>query len=137
VSGGPDILGRSPPAHGGRHVNPMITIENVTPKKSKFKLARGPTSSLVVPATPSPSKRRATHAETKTLEANVVGLAMTGKLAKAGRRAVASQVDHGLPVTFKRGQKVIKVHADGREELLATLDRPAAYTLPKGVRVIR
>jgi hypothetical protein len=112
----------------------MITIVAVTPKKSKFKTGSGAASSV---AAPSPAKRRTTTLpETRTLEANLVGLAMTGKLAKAGRRAVASQVDRGLPVTFKRGQKVIKVHPDGREEVLATLDRPT-YTLPKGVRVIR
>src|SRR4051794_1006392 len=111
----------------------MITIATVMPKKSKFKTGSGAISGV---AAPSPAKRRTTRPEARTLEANVVGLAMTGKLAKAGRRAVASQVDRGLPVTFKRGQKVIKVHADGREEILATLERPA-YTLPKGVRVIR
>jgi hypothetical protein len=111
----------------------MITIATVTPKKSKFKPGSGAASRVVAP---SPTKRRATRPETRTLEANLVGLAMNGKLAKAGRRAVASQVDRGLPVTFKRGQKIIKAHADGREEVLATLDRPA-YTLPKGVRVIR
>jgi hypothetical protein len=111
----------------------MITIATVTPKKSKFNTSAGAVSSVLAPSS---AKRRATRPETRTLEANLVGLAMNGKLAKAGRRAVASQVGRGLPVTFKRGQKVIKVHPDGREEILATLERPT-YTLPKGVRVIR
>jgi hypothetical protein len=131
-----DILGRSPTAHGRRNVSPMITIDIMTPKTSKFRPAAGPASSLVLAARTSPSKRRTTQADSRTLEANVVGMAMNGKLAKAGRRAVASQVGRGLPVTFKRGQKVIKLHADGREEVLGMIDRPS-YTLPKGVRVIR
>jgi len=121
------------PGCGGRRVNRMITIAIVTLKKSKFKTSSGAASSVTAPF---PAKRRTTRPETRTLEANLVVLAMTGKLAKAGRRAVASQVDRGLPVTFKRGQRVIKVHPDGREEILATLERPA-YTLPKGVRVVR
>ena len=114
----------------------MITVEIMTPKKSQFRHSAGPVSSRVASAPGMLRKRRATQAESKSLEANVVDMAMNGKLAKAGRRAVASQVNRGLPVTFKRGQKVIKVHADGREEVLAMIERPS-YTLPIGVRVIR
>jgi len=80
--------------------------------------------------------RRLDPSEVGTLEDKVIGLAMRGKLAKAGRRAAAAQRQMGLPVTLKRGQKVIKVYPDGREETLAELPRPI-YALPKGVRVIR
>lgn len=114
----------------------MITIEVMTPKKSQFRHTAGPASSVAASAPALPRKWRATLAEPKTVEARIVGMAMNGKLAKAGRRAVASQVDRGLPVTYKRGQKVVKVHPDGREEILGMIDRPS-YTLPKGVRVIR
>ena len=83
-----------------------------------------------------PPGRRLDPCEVGTLEAKIVGLAMHGKLAKAGRRAVAAQRQKGLPVTLKRGQQVIKIYSDGREEVLAELPRPF-YALPKGVRVIR
>jgi hypothetical protein len=112
----------------------------VTLKKYKFERFNpvAGASLIAAPAPPSSQKKRKPLAppEPGTLEANLVDLAMTGKLAKAGRRAVAAQKDRGLPVTFKRGQQVIKVYPDGRREVLATLERPS-YTLPKGVRIIR
>jgi hypothetical protein len=71
-----------------------------------------------------------------SLESRVVALAMSGQLAKAARRAVRAQKSLGLPLTFKRGEWVIKRHSDGREEVLGRVDRPS-YRLPKGVRVIK
>ena len=70
-----------------------------------------------------------------SLEKRLVGLAMSGKLAKAGRDAIRAQVAMGLPVTFKRGTKVIKRYADGREEVLANVDR-LAFRIPRGVAII-
>jgi hypothetical protein len=72
-----------------------------------------------------------------SLEANVVRLALEGKLAGAADRAVAEQKARGLPVTFQRGNEVIKQFADGREEVLATIPQSPPYKAPPGVRVIR
>jgi hypothetical protein len=74
--------------------------------------------------------------ESDSLESHVVGLAMSGKIGKAAKRAVRAQQRLGLAVTYKRGDRIIKRHADGREEVLGTVQR-ANYTLPKGVRVIK
>jgi hypothetical protein len=70
------------------------------------------------------------------LEDHLVKLAVSGKLAGAARSAIRAQKKLGLPVTFKRGNQVVKVFANGREEILETLNRPA-YKLPKGVAIIR
>jgi hypothetical protein len=72
-----------------------------------------------------------------SLEANVVRLALEGKLSAAGDRAVAEQKALGLPVTFQRGNQVIKQHPDGREEVLATIPQTPPYRPPPGVSVAR
>lgn len=76
------------------------------------------------------------HEAADSLEGRIVGLAMGGKLAKAGRKAIRSQRSRGLAVTFKQGDQVIRQHADGRKEVLAVLERPT-YTLPRGVAILR
>ncbi|MFI5380016.1 MAG: hypothetical protein ACHRHE_12020 [Tepidisphaerales bacterium] len=80
-------------------------------------------------------RRVVSRVEADSLEGRLVGLAMSGKLAKAGRDAVRAQVAKGLAVTFQRGTKVIKRHADGREEVLANVDR-LVYSIPRGVAII-
>ena len=72
-----------------------------------------------------------------SLEANVVRLALEGKLSAAADRAVEEQRALGLPVTFQRGNEVIRQHSDGREEVLATIPQTPPYKAPPGVRVIR
>jgi hypothetical protein len=76
------------------------------------------------------------HEDAGSLEANIVRLAMTGKLAEAGRNAIRVQKERGIPVTFIRGGKIIKQHSDGREEVLGTVERPK-YRVPRGVAVLR
>lgn len=71
----------------------------------------------------------------RSLEANIVNLATTGKLARISRAAIQRSLDRGIPITFKRGNRIIKRHPDGREELLATLPKPT-YRLPHGVRIL-
>ena len=100
--------------------------------------------------TPAPSPRRPTSSkglapkarssgstdeEHDSLENQIVSMATRGKLARAGRKAVAAQKKRGLPVTFQRGNQIIKEYPDGREEVLGTV-AAAKYVLPKGVRVI-
>ncbi|HET6251419.1 MAG TPA: hypothetical protein VFE47_27285 [Tepidisphaeraceae bacterium] len=70
-----------------------------------------------------------------SVESNIVRLAMSGKLARVTKRAIAGGVAKGLPVTFKRGQKIITRYADGREEVLRIMPR-SDFKVPKGVRVI-
>jgi hypothetical protein len=70
------------------------------------------------------------------LEDHLLELVAEGKLAEAAGGAIRAQKERGLPVTFKRGDQVIKAFPDGREEVLTTLARPI-YTIPSGVRVIR
>ena len=74
--------------------------------------------------------------EPGSLEGEIVTLARTGKLAKAGRRAVAASKKLGLPVTYKRGDEIIKQFPNGDEEVLGTVQR-LGYVLPHGIRVIR
>jgi hypothetical protein len=70
------------------------------------------------------------------LEDHLLDLVANGELAEAAGGAIRAQKERGLPVTFKRGDDVIKAFADGREEVLATLARPT-YKTPSGVRVLR
>jgi hypothetical protein len=70
-----------------------------------------------------------------SLEDQIVALAVGGKLAGAGRRAIEAQRKGGLPVTFMRGDEIIKAHPDGREEVLGKVER-VPYTLPKGVAIL-
>jgi hypothetical protein len=72
-----------------------------------------------------------------SLEANVVRLALEGKLSAAADRAVEEQRALGLPITFQRGDEVIKQYADGREEVLAKIPQTPPYNAPRGVRVIK
>jgi hypothetical protein len=70
------------------------------------------------------------------LENDIVDLALSGGLKSAARDAVSAQLRQGIPVTYKKGNQVVKHYPDGREEVLGTV--PAAkFTLPKGVRVFR
>jgi len=70
------------------------------------------------------------------LEDHLLELAAEGTLAEAAGGAIRAQKEQGLPVTFKRGDQVIKAFADGREEVLTTVARPT-YTIPSGLRVLR
>jgi hypothetical protein len=80
-------------------------------------------------------KSRRVDADTGSLEECVVALARDGRFANAARRAVRAQVAKGIAVTFKRGKKIIKRYSDGREEVLASVQRPP-YTLPAGVGIL-
>ena len=77
-----------------------------------------------------------TRPDKGSLEDRIVGLAMRGKLTRIGRRAVAAQRAAGLPVTFKRGDQVIRELPDGTVEVLATI-AAVRYRVPDGVRRLR
>lgn len=72
----------------------------------------------------------------QSLEDAIVALAESGKLAGAARAAIRDQRAAGLPITYKRGNEIVKEYPDGRLEVIGTLP-PATYKLPKGVRRIR
>ena len=74
--------------------------------------------------------------EADGLEGAIVGLAIAGKLSGAGHSAVRAQREAGLPVTYRRGNEIIKEFPDGREEVLGVVQAPV-YKLPKGVKRIR
>jgi hypothetical protein len=84
---------------------------------------------------PTPTSKRFRE-EKNTLEGQIVRFAKSGKLAKAGRKAVRAQKKHGLPTTFKQGSKIVRVHPDGRVETLANI-QPTPYKLPPGVDFMR
>jgi hypothetical protein len=63
------------------------------------------------------------HKQPKSLEGQLVSLAQNGMLAPAAQEAIASQLAHGLAVTFKRGDEVIKQYPDGHVEVLSELKR--------------
>jgi len=80
--------------------------------------------------------KRDTREDAGSLESRVVILAKRGKLAKAARNAVRAQRRKGLAVTFQRGTDIIKLHPDGREEVLGKVERPK-YVLPRNVSIIK
>ena len=77
-----------------------------------------------------------TRVDRRSLEDRIVGLAMRGKLARIGRRAVAAQRAAGLPVTFQRGDQVLRELPDGTVEVLETIPK-VSYEVPIGVRRLR
>lgn len=62
-------------------------------------------------------------------------LARTGKLGRSARKAIRAQTARGLAVTYKRGDEVIKEYADGRKEVLETLE-PTSFKVPANVQII-
>lgn len=72
----------------------------------------------------------------ETADQRVVELALQGKLAKSARAAVRHHKAQGNPVTFKRGDKIIRETSDGRKEQIGTVKRAVDFRLPKGVRVL-
>lgn len=56
-----------------------------------------------------------------SLESQLPRLIADGKLEEAARDPLVRQKAKGLAVTFLRGNKIIKEHPDGREEVIATL----------------
>ena len=81
-----------------------------------------------------PEETKSTEGE-DSLEAALPRLIAEGRLGEAGRRAIADQLARGFPVTFQRGELVIKLFPDGREEVLARVPvRP--YKLPIDISVV-
>ena len=74
--------------------------------------------------------------EAGSLEARVFALAMSGKLKQAAHRAIAEQLRHGVPITFKRGRKIIRRDPTGVESVIEKIGLPPRYRLPRGVEVI-
>jgi len=70
-----------------------------------------------------------------SFEDRVSELARSGKLFNAAREAVEEQKKSGLPVTFRRGNQVIKQYADGRVEVLGEIP-PSRFKIPPGVEII-
>ena len=63
-------------------------------------------------------------------------LAAEGVFSRASRSAIRKQQALGIPVTFKRGKKIIRKHADGREEILDVLKdpKPGNSAVAKGMK---
>lgn len=59
--------------------------------------------------------------------------ARSGKLARAAKVAIREHREAGRSVTFKRGEQIIRLHADGVIEVLATVDKPVKVRRPAGV----
>ena len=70
-----------------------------------------------------------------SLEGMIMEMARRGELAIPARLAIRRLRRKGVPITFRRGQQIIKQHANGREEVLGVIER-LEYKLPKGVRII-
>ena len=70
-----------------------------------------------------------------SLEGSIMGMARRGELTKPAQLAIRRLRRKGLPITFQRGNEIIKQHADGREEVLGIVE-PVAYRIPKGVKII-
>ena len=75
-----------------------------------------------------------TPEEMDDLETRAVhDLVTSGRLAEAGQFAIAETRRLGMPVTYKRGDQIIREHPDGREEVLAVVPS-VPFALPAGVR---
>jgi hypothetical protein len=70
-----------------------------------------------------------------SIEGKIRQLAASGRLARAGRKAIRAQKKLGLATTFKKGNQVIRQHPNGKVEVLEELPRPK-YTLPTGVKLL-
>jgi hypothetical protein len=73
------------------------------------------------------------EAEGDELESRVVDLALSGKLDHVGLEAVENHWRLGLPLTIRRGDLIVRLHPDGREEVLEHLPT-LGYELPPNVR---
>ena len=82
---------------------------------------------------PTTSRRR----EPRELEDVVVALAESGVLAQAARAEIRAQRAAGLPITYQRGNDIVREYPDGRLEVLETLLPAPAYKRPRGVATIR
>jgi hypothetical protein len=82
-----------------------------------------------------PKKTRRAEAS-DSLEGQISDLAAKGKLAAAAHRAIRTQRAQGLPITFKRGNKIVRQHPNGQEELLQDLAATKQVKLPAGVKVL-
>lgn len=71
-------------------------------------------------------------ADRNDLEANIVDLAMNGRLAGAAQGAIRQQRAMGMTITYKEGESVIRLHPDGTKEQVSTLTR-RPYRLPDSV----
>jgi hypothetical protein len=70
-----------------------------------------------------------------SLEAQLPRLIASGELKEAARRAIADQLARGIPVTFQRGEAIVKVYPDGREEILGRVPQ-RTYRIPPDVTVV-
>src|SRR3982751_5317196 len=76
-------------------------------------------------------------ARARELEDLIVSLAESGQLAAAGRQAARETRAAGLPLTYKRGNQIVREYPDGRREVLETLPPAPPFERPKGVKLIR
>jgi hypothetical protein len=94
-----------------------------------------PKKSTTKSKTRSTSRRRPTPV--RELEDLIVSLAESGQLPAAGRQAARETRAAGLPLTYKRGNQIVREHPGGRREVLETLPPAPPFKRPKGVKVIR
>ncbi len=64
-----------------------------------------------------------------SLEASIAGMAASGVLAKPAQQAISRLRKKGFPITFQRGLSIIKLHADGREEVLGEIKQARLPTV--------
>lgn len=74
------------------------------------------------------SEIRAQHDDPDSLEEQILRLATEGKIEAAAAVAIRRQQAKGLPITFLRGDAIIKQYPDGREEVLGILARRPHWT---------
>jgi hypothetical protein len=74
--------------------------------------------------------------EPDSLEARLREMIASGELKEPAGQAIAAQLAQGFPVTFQRGDAVIRLFPDGHEEVIARVPI-ASYTLPPNVAVVK
>ena len=77
------------------------------------------------------------RASSRDPEDSIVALAESGRLGETAREEVRAQRAAGLPITYKRGNEVVREYPDGRREVLEVLPPAPPYKLPNGVGRIR
>lgn len=74
------------------------------------------------------SEVRSQDEDPNSLEEQILRLAAEGKIEAAAADAIRRQKAKGLPITFLRGDAIIKQYADGREEVLGIIARRPHWT---------
>ena len=74
--------------------------------------------------------------EPDSLDARLREMIASGELKEAAGQAIAAQLARGFPVTFQRGDAVVRLFPDGHEEFITSVPI-TTYKLPPNVAIVK